>query len=127
MYIDLLTKIKNAQAAKLQNVKVPFSKMDFAVAEILAKHKFIETIEKKGRLPKRIIDIKLRYAADGTGVITGIEFLSKPSRRLYGGYKNISPVLSGYGIAVLSTPKGIMTGEEAKKEKVGGALLFKIW
>ena len=76
MYIDLLTKIKNAQQAKLPNVKAPFSKMDLAIAELLAKHKFIELVEKKGRMPKRIIDIKLRYTPDGGGVITGIEFLS---------------------------------------------------
>lgn len=126
MYIDLLTKIKNAQKAKLPNVKVPFSKMDLAVAELLAKHKFIDAVEKKGRMPKRILDIKLRYT-NGAGVIGGVEFLTKPSRRLYGGYKDIKKTLSGYGILVMSTPKGILEGEEAKKEKVGGALLFKIW
>jgi small subunit ribosomal protein S8 len=126
MYIDLLTKIKNAQKAKLPNVKIPFSKMDLAVAEILAKHKFIDSVEKKGRMPKRILDIKLRYDAND-GAIKGVEFLSKPSRRLYAGYKDIKKVLSGYGLLIISTPKGILEGDEAKKEKVGGALLFKIW
>jgi small subunit ribosomal protein S8 len=127
MYIDLLTKIKNAQAAKLPNVKVPFSKMDLVIAELLQKHNFVDSVEKKGRMPKRILDIKLRYSSDGPGAITGIEFLSKPSRRLYSGYRDLAPVLSGYGLLVVSTPKGIMTGAEAKKEKLGGALLFKIW
>lgn len=127
MYIDLLTKIKNAQAAKLSNVKVPFSKTDLVIAELLQKHNFVDSVEKKGRMPKRILDIKLRYSPEGSGAITGIEFLSKPSRRLYGGYRDLAPVLSGYGLLIVSTPKGIMTGSEAKKEKLGGALLFKIW
>lgn len=127
MYIDLLTKIKNAQAAKLPSVKAPFSKMDLAVAELLQKHNFVDAVEKKGRLPKRIIDVKLRYSSEGVGAITGIEFLSKPSRRVYGGYRELTPVLSGYGVLIVSTPKGIMTGTDAKKEKTGGALLFKIW
>lgn len=126
MYIDLLTKIKNAQKAKIGNVKVPFSKLDLEVAEILAKHKYIEAVEKKGRMPKRILDIKLRYTDNG-GVINGVEFISKPSRRIYGGYKDIKKVLSGYGLLIMSTPKGIMEGGEARKAKVGGALLFKIW
>lgn len=127
MYIDLLTKIKNAQAAKLPSVKVPFSKMDLAVAELLQKHNFVDAVEKKGRLPKRIIDVKLRYSSEGVGAITGIEFLSKPSRRVYGGYRELAPVLNGYGVLIVSTPKGIMTGADAKKEKIGGSLLFKIW
>jgi small subunit ribosomal protein S8 len=126
MYINLLTKIKNAQSAKLPCLKSPFSKMDFEIAELLAKHKLIESVEKRGRTPKRIIDIKLRYS-EGRGVISGIEFLSKPSRRLYTSYKNLRPVLQGFGLLVLSTPKGIMVGKDARKEKVGGVMLFKIW
>ncbi len=126
MYIDLLTKIKNAQKAKLSNVKMPFSKMDLEVAEILAKHKFIDSVEKKGRMPKRVLDIKLRYA-DSADTINGIEFLSKPSRRLYAGYRDLKKTLSGFGLLVVSTPKGILSGDDAKKAKVGGALLFKIW
>ncbi len=126
MYIDLLTKIKNAQGAKLSNVKVPFSQMDLAVAELLAKHKYIDAVEKKGRMPKRALDVKLRYV-NGEGVISGVEFVSKPSRKLYSGYKEMKKTLQGYGLLVVTTPKGIMTGDEARKEKVGGMLLFKIW
>ncbi len=126
MYIDLLTKIKNAQKAKLAGLKVPFSQMDLAIAELLVKHKYLESVEKKGRMPKRIIDIKLRYVNEG-GVISGIEFLSKPSRRMYSGYKDLKSALQGYGLLVLSTSKGIMTGADAKREKAGGMLLFKIW
>ena len=121
MYIDLLTKIKNAQQAKLPNVKAPFSKMDLAIAELLAKHKFIELVEKKGRMPKRIIDIKLRYTPDGGGVITGIEFLSHPGVFMAAGV--IYPRCCGYGLFILSTPKGIMTGAEAKKKSWRSAIV----
>lgn len=100
--------------------------MDFSVAEILTKHKFLEEVSKKGRLPKRILELKLRYE-NGKGVVGGVKIISKPSRRIYIGYKDIKPVKQGYGLLVLSTPKGIMDGKTAKKEKVGGQLLFEIW
>lgn len=126
MYYDLLTKIKNAQAVKAENIKTPYTNMDFLIAELLAKHKFIDEVFKKGRMPKRILDVKLRYQ-NGEGTILGVKFLSKPSRKLYVGYKEIKPVRQGYGLLVLSTPKGILDGKTAKREKVGGQLLFEIW
>ena len=126
MYIDLLVQLKNAQAVKKENIKFPYSKADLAIAEILAANKFIDTFEKKGRGIKRILDIKLKYT-DGEGVINGLEFMSKPSRKIYLGYKEIKPVKYGYGIMVISTPGGVMTNKEAKKNKVGGEALFKIW
>lgn len=126
MYLDLLIKIKNAQKARKETLKVPYSNLDFAVAEVLAKNNYLDSVAKKGRMPKRVIEIKLRYE-NGRGVITGTNFLSKPSRRLYGGYKTLRPVKQGYGLGVISTPKGVMTTKEARKEKVGGQLLFEIW
>lgn len=126
MYIRLLTQLKNAQAVKKESVKFPYSKMDEAVLEVLAKNKFIKNYEKKGRGVKKILDIDLRYE-DGIGAINGIKFVSKPSRRFYIGYKDVKPVKYGYGLVILSTPKGIMTGQESKKTKIGGEVLFKIW
>ena len=127
MYTDLLTKIKNAQKAKKAVIKVPYSNNDLAVAELLVKHKLLDNVSKKGRLPKRVMEIKLRYEANGIGVIRGLKFLSKPSRRLYACYKELKPVKQGYGLLALSTPKGILDGKSAKKEKVGGELMFQIW
>lgn len=127
MYIDMLTRIKNAQAVGKEKVKVPYSKMDEAIANILARHKFIHSVEKKGRMPKRVLEIKLNYDKNGKGAINGVKFLSKPSRKLYAGYKNLRPVKQGYGIGILSTPKGIITNSEAVKQKVGGQLLFEVW
>lgn len=126
MYIDLLTKIKNAQAAKKENLKVSYSKMDERILEILKDSGYIDDFEKKGRGAKRIMDIELKYN-DGQGTISKVKFISKSPRRFYIGYKEIRPVRHGYGLLVLSTPKGILTGKEAKKLKVGGAMLFEIW
>lgn len=126
MYTDFLIKLKNAQAVKKENVKLSYSKMDERILEILAKNGYIDVFEKKGRGVKKIISVRLKYE-NGKGVINGIKFISKPSRRLYGGYKEIKPVKRGYGLLVVSTPKGIITGAEAKKTKVGGEFLFEIW
>ena len=122
----MLIKVKNAQKARKEFLKVPYSSLDFAVSEILAKNNYLESAVKKGRMPKRIIEIKLKYN-DGKGVISGIKLLSKSSRRLYGGYSDFREVKQGYGLAIVSTSKGLMTTREAKKAKTGGQLLFEIW
>jgi len=126
MYTDLLTKLKNAQAVKKENIKVAYLKMDEKILELLKENDYIEDIERKGKGTKRVLDIKLKYHND-KGVIDGIKFISKPSCRLYIGHKEIKPVRHGYGLLILSTPKGILTGKEAKKMKVGGEMLFEIW
>ncbi len=126
MLADLLTRIKNGQQARLLSVKAPFSRMDFAVAELLAKHKYLESAEKKGRMPKRIIEAKLHYTTEG-GVIHGVKLYAKPSRRVSVSYKDLPSAHQGYGLLVLSTPNGILTATEARKAKVGGVLLFEIW
>ncbi|MEK7146892.1 MAG: 30S ribosomal protein S8 [Patescibacteria group bacterium] len=125
MYIDLLNKIKNAKTAGKSFLKAPYSKMDEAVAEILVKNKFVDKFEVKGRLPKRTIEILLKD--NGGKKISGLKFISRPSRRIYMGYQDIKPVKGTLGILVLSTPMGIIDGREAKKKKVGGQALFKIW
>lgn len=126
MYIDLLTKLKNAQKARKEFLKVPYSNMDMVILELLAKNNFIDSVAKKGRLPKRVIEIKLKYDS-GEGLIRGVKFLSKPSRRLYSGFNELRSVHQGYGMGFVSTPKGILTFKEARKEKVGGEMLFEIW
>ncbi len=126
MYIDLLTQIKNAQAVKKESLKVPYTKNDERVLEILKSRKFIDGFEKKGRTPKRVLSIDLRYI-EGTGAIEGIRFISRPSIHIYKGSAEIRKVKNGRGLVVVSTPKGIMSGEEARKENVGGELFFEIW
>ena len=126
MYTDLLIRIKNAQQARKDTVRAPFSNMDLAIAELLQGHGFVSAVAKKGRSPKRTIEIDLRYES-GRGAITGMRFMSRSSRRLYGGYRDLSSVQGGQGIGVLSTPKGIITSRDARKQKVGGEMLFEIW
>lgn len=126
MYIDLLTQIKNAQAVKKESIKVPYTKNDERILEILASRKYIAAYDKKGRAPKRVLSIDLKYE-DGKGAIEGVRFVSRPSIHIYKGCDEIRPVKSGRGLAVVSTPKGIMTGGQARKEKVGGEIFFEIW
>lgn len=126
MYLNLLAQIKNAQAVKKESIKVPFSNMDFNVAETLVRHGYLDAVQKKGRLPKRVIEIKLKYH-DNAGAINGVKLISKPSRRLYSGNQSLRPVKHGYGLGLISTSKGVITYEEARKQKVGGQLLFEIW
>ena len=121
MYTNLLVQIKNAQQAKKEFIKYPFSSMDMAVAEILAKNKYIGAVAKKGRSPKRYLEIKI------SGNLNDFKFISKPSRRIYFGYEDLRPVKQGYGLGVISTPKGIKTTYEARKEKVGGEYFFQVW
>ncbi len=127
MYIDLLTKIKNAQAVKKEIAKSAYSKMDERILEILLAKGYISGFEKKGKGAKRVFDIQLKYDKNNDGAIAGIKFISKPSRKIYIGYKDIRPVKSGYGLIVVSTPEGVLPGGEAKKKKIGGEFLFEIW
>lgn len=126
MYTDILIRIKNAQQAKKTMLKVPFSNMDMAILELLKKHGYIEDAQKRGRMPKRVIEIKPKYEKE-EGKIQGVSFISKPSRSLFGGYRALSRFRRHFGFLAISTPKGIMSLPEARKEKVGGEALFEIW
>lgn len=124
MYTDLLIRIKNARIARKASLKLPYNNFDFAVASILARHHFIGQVERKGQRIKRIMEITLEGSKRQFG---GLKFISKPSRRIYVGYKDLRLVKRGLGVSVLSTPKGVIDGSEARKSKVGGELLFEIW
>ncbi|MEK7634302.1 MAG: 30S ribosomal protein S8 [Patescibacteria group bacterium] len=126
MFIEMLTKIKNAQAVKKENVKVNYSKINESILKILSSGGYIDGFEKKGQGIKRILDIKLKYE-NNAGAINEIKLISKPSRHIYMGYKEIKLVKRGYGLMVISTPSGIMNGKDARKMKVGGEALFEIW
>ncbi|MBU4348629.1 30S ribosomal protein S8 [Patescibacteria group bacterium] len=127
MYTDLLIRIKNAQAVNKETVKVPYSAMDRAVLNVLKKGGFIDDFTAIGRVPKKILEVNLKYKEDGKGIVSGVKVLSKPSRHLYSSYNEIYPIRQGYGLLVVSTSKGIMDGRSARKIKLGGELLFEIW
>ncbi|HPW34313.1 MAG TPA: 30S ribosomal protein S8 [Candidatus Paceibacterota bacterium] len=126
MYTRLLTQIKNSQSVSKERIKFPYSIMDEKILEILQTSRFISSFEKKGRNPKKYLEIILAYK-NGKGSITGVKFVSTPSRHIYRKYTQLKKVKQGYGVSIISTSRGIMTDAQARKEKVGGELLFYIW
>lgn len=126
MYTDLLIRIKNAQTAKKEVTRMPFSEADCIIAELLAANHYVESVTKRGRAPKRMIEIRLRYT-NGEPSFTEVRLVSKSSRRIYIGYRDLRPIRQGYGLGVISTSEGIMTTKEARGKKLGGELLFEIW
>lgn len=123
---DMLIQIKNAGLAGRSAVVLPYSKIIFALASILVKEKYIASVEKIGDAPKYQMKMVLKYE-DSLPVITDVKRISKPGLRIYVHKNGIPKVVGGLGIAVLSTPQGMMTGGEARKAGVGGELLCEIW
>lgn len=123
---DMLTRIRNAQAVRKETVEVPFSAIKYAIAKTLGKKGFIKSAEFRGKKVKKTIEIKLKYQEKTPG-ITGARRVSKPGQRMYVSVQDIGRVKNGYGIAILSTSKGVMDGHQAQKEKVGGEILCEIW
>ena len=119
---DLLIRIQNASRVGKASVSVPFSNMKLAIADVLSKEGYIGVPDKKNYA----LTIPLSYK-NGRPVITGVRRLSKLSRRTYLGVRDVRPVRHGHGLLVLSTPKGIMTGAQARAIRVGGEALFEIW
>ena len=123
---DMLNRIRNAQAVLKDTVNIPFSDLKYEIAKILEKQRFVAKIEKKGKKMKRTIEVTLKYDANQP-VISGLKRVSKPGQRIYKKAKELKPVKGGYGVAVISTPKGLMTDKEARKKKLGGEVICEIW
>lgn len=123
---DMLISIKNAGNAGKATAVVPFSKMKEAIATVLFQHGYIASYAKKGKKVQKTLEIGISYEGKKPRV-ADVARVSKPSRRFYMKATEIRPVKNGYGLLVLSTPKGLMTGEDAKNAQVGGEALFKIW
>lgn len=123
---DMLNRIRNAQMAAKEKVEIPYSKIKNKIASILHENGFILGFERKGKKNKKIIDIYLKYE-NKIPAISGLKRISKPGQRIYKGFKELKPVKSGYGIAIISTSKGLMTDKEAKKQKIGGEVICEIW
>ena len=123
---DLIIRIKNAGPVKQANISLPYSKLKHAVADVLKKHGFVASVEAKGKGIDSTLEIGVAY--DGTKPrVTDVQRISKSSRRIYKGAGDLSSVRNGFGSLIISTSKGIMTDKEARKAKVGGEALFKIW
>jgi small subunit ribosomal protein S8 len=123
---QMLTHIKNAQAAQKEAVEEPFSNVKYAIAKILAKKGYLKEVEKKGKGAKRWIKLVLSYH-EGLPAVSDFKRISSPGQRMYVGAKKIPRVKRGFGLAVVSTSAGILDGEEARKKGLGGELLFTIW
>lgn len=130
---DFFISIKNAYLVKKDRALIPFSKMKYEMAKILERKGFISGVRKKRKKGKNLesmeflyLEIKLKYE-DGTPAFNGVKLVSSPGRRIYLKKDEIRPVKSGYGILIISTSKGIMTGDEAKSLALGGQAIAQVW
>jgi small subunit ribosomal protein S8 len=124
---NLIISLKNAQERGLSSARAPFSKLNASILEVLKKEGFIADYENKGKEVKKSIDITLKYDNAGVPAISNVKRVSTQSKRIYKSVDRIYPVKNGYGRLILSTPAGIVTDVQARKQKVGGEALFEIW
>jgi small subunit ribosomal protein S8 len=129
---DMLTRIRNAMMAGQTVTAMPSSKIKADIAKILKEEGFIKSYQVvDGERPdQKVLRVRLKYVGERRQrrpVLTGLERVSRPGRRIYTGKRDIPWVLSGMGIAILSTPKGVMTGQQARKMGLGGEVICKVW
>lgn len=124
---DMLTRIRNANSAKHDSVKIPASNMKKAIAQILVDEGYIKsfTVEEDGK--QGVIEVQLKYGPNKSQVITGLRRVSKPGLRIYSSCEDMPKVMKGLGTVIVSTPKGVMTDKDARKANVGGEVLAFIW
>jgi len=131
---DMITRIRNAVTAKHTRVDMPASKLKVEIARILQDEGYIqgfrtaeEPAERPGRQPRQVIRVFLKYGPHGEKVISGLERISRPGRRVYLGVEDVPQVLGGLGTSILTTSRGVMTGRAARKAGVGGEVLCNVW
>jgi small subunit ribosomal protein S8 len=124
---DMLTRIRNAIAARHPKVDVPASRLKMEIARILKNEGYILNYKTAEEGSKKLIRIYLKYTPGNVPVISEIQRVSRPGCRVYVGAKSVPRVLGGLGISILTTPKGVMTGKEARKAGVGGEVLCQLW
>lgn len=131
---DMITRIRNAVSAKQTRVDIPASKLKVEIARILQDEGYIqgyrqveEPPQKNVRQARQLLRVFLKYGPHGERVITGLERISRPGRRVYLGVENVPQVLGGLGTSILTTSRGVMTGRAAKQAGVGGEVLCNVW
>jgi len=124
---DMLTRIRNAVSAKHDSVTLPSSKMKVAIARVLKEEGFIRDFMVEPEGPRSLLKIELGYTGRKEPVLSGIKRVSKPGLRVYVQKREIPRVLGGLGVAILSTPEGIMTGQLARQKSIGGEVLCYVW
>jgi small subunit ribosomal protein S8 len=124
---DMLTRIRNAGMVKFETVEMPLSKVKTGVAAILKKEGFINDFQVLDTDTQGVLRIEMKYDHNNERIITNLKRVSKPGRRIYVKHDQIPKVMSGLGIAIISTSKGIFTDKEARAMKIGGELLCEVW
>ena len=124
---DLLTRIRNAGAARHKTCEVGHSKIKQRICELLREQGYVGSCSVTGEGPLKTIAVELKYAGDGKPVIRGIERVSKPGRRAYCGAEEVPKVLNGLGTSIISTSRGIVTDSEARRLNVGGEVICNVW
>lgn len=124
---DMLTRIRNANALRYESVSMPNSKMKEQIATILKKEGYVSEITVEGEGAKKTLTLTLKYGANGERVISGLKRISKPGLRVNVEAEKLPRVLSGLGIAIISTSQGLLTDKEARKAKIGGEVLCYVW
>ncbi len=126
---DMLTRIRNANVAMHDTVRMPSSKLKESLAAVLVKEGYVEgfRVSDAGERPGRVLEIDLKYTKDRRRTISGVRRISKPGLRVYTAADKLPRVLGGLGVAVLSTSQGLMTDREARRRRVGGEILCYVW
>lgn len=124
---DMLSRIRNASLVHKASVELPSSKMKLGIARLLEAEGFISGVEEREDGTKKLLKFKLKYSEDKTPAITAIKRVSKPGQRLYVKADELKVVRSGFGLAVVSTPNGLMTNSEARKRRLGGEIICEIY
>jgi small subunit ribosomal protein S8 len=124
---DMLTRIRNGAHARKRRIEMPASKMKKAVAELMVREGYLRSVKFLDEGPQGTLRVQLKYTEEQEPVIEGIERVSRPGLRIYVDKGSIPKVLGGYGTAVLSTSRGILTGHEARQAGIGGEVLCRIW
>ena len=124
---DLLTRIRNASAARHRELTLPSSRMKREIARILTEEGFIEAYDVRPDGVQEMLTLRLKYVEGRTPVVTGLKRISKPGLRVYARKTEIPRVLGGLGLAILSTSHGVMTGSDARKQNLGGEVLCYVW
>lgn len=124
---DMLTRIRNAILARHASTEIPHSKLKERIAQILKDEGYIGEFSVKEALPSSIITVTLKYGRDRASAIIGMRRLSRPGRRLYVRHQDLTKVMSGMGISIISTSRGLLTNRQAEQERIGGELLCEVW
>jgi len=124
---DLLTRIRNAVSARQQKLDVPASKLKMEIARILKEEGYISNFKATEENGRKVLRVYLKYGSNNEAAITNLARVSRPGCRVYVGHQEIPRVLGGLGINILTTPKGLMTGRQARKSGIGGEILCEVW